>query len=96
MRNLVVILILFTNVTFAAVNIQEWHTSNGVRVLFIASPQNPILDLAVVFKAGAVYDGKNAGLAQLTNSMLNEGAGDLTADQLADQFANVGAKFSTV
>jgi zinc protease len=90
----VFILIIFSNATFAAVNIQEWHTSNGIRVLFIASPQNPILDLAVVFKAGAVYDGKNAGLAQLTNAMLNEGAGDLTADQLADQFANVGAKFS--
>ena len=91
---LVIILLVLTNTTFAAVNIQEWHTSNGVRILFIASPQNPILDLAVVFKAGAVYDGKNAGLAQLTNAMLNEGAGDLTADQLADQFANVGAKFS--
>jgi zinc protease len=88
------LLLFLNNVTFAAVNIQEWHTTNGVRVLFIASPQNPILDLAVVFKAGAVYDGKNSGLAQLTNAMLNEGAGELSADQLAEQFANVGAKFS--
>ena len=96
MKKFIFILFLafISTTTFATVNIQQWQTTNGVRVLFIAAPQNPILDLAVVFKAGAVYDGKNAGLAQLTNAMLNEGAGDFTADQLADQFANVGAKFS--
>ncbi|MSP53493.1 MAG: insulinase family protein [Gammaproteobacteria bacterium] len=91
---LTLFLLLFSTFSFATVNIQQWQTTNGVRVLFIASPQNPILDLAVVFKAGSVYDGKNSGLAQLTNAMLNEGAGDLSADQLADQFANVGAQFS--
>jgi zinc protease len=76
------------------VNIQQWKTQNGVRVLFVNAPQIPMLDLAVVFKAGSVYDQAHAGLAMLTNAMLNEGAGQYSADQLADQLNNVGALFN--
>ena len=87
---------LSINISFAAsvANIQHWQTKNGIPVYFIQAKQIPMLDLAVVFKAGAVYDGKNKGLANLTNAMLNEGAGKYNVNQLAEQFDNVGAQFS--
>jgi zinc protease len=76
------------------VHIQQWQTKNGARVLFVRAPQIPMLDAAVIFKAGSVYDAKHAGLATLTNAMLNEGAGRLNANQLAETFDGVGAEFS--
>ena len=87
---------LWINAGFAAnvANIQHWQTNNGIPVYFIQAQQIPMLDLAVVFKAGAVYDGKNKGLASLTNAMLNEGAGKYNVGQLAEQFDNIGAQFS--
>lgn len=88
--------LLCTSTSFAkaGVNIKQWTTKNGVKVLFVAAKQIPMLDVAVVFKAGSVYDGKQSGLAYLTNAMFHEGAGSYNVDQLADQFANVGAQFS--
>ena len=88
--------LVFCSTGFAQsiLNIQQWKTSNGIRVLFVRAPQVPMLDVAVVFKAGSIYDANHFGLATLTNAMLNEGAGQLSVDQLANQFDNVGAIFS--
>ena len=87
---------LFLNVVFAksVTNIHHWSTHNGICVLFVQAKQIPMLDVAAVFKAGSVYDGKEKGLANLTNAMLNEGAAQYDVNQLAEQFDNVGAKFS--
>ncbi len=87
---------LWINISLAknVENIQYWHTSNGAQVFFIQAKQIPMLDIAVVFKAGAVYDGEFKGLASLTNMMLNEGTGNYNVEQLAERFDNVGAQFS--
>ena len=87
-------LFLFINIVNANVNIQSWQTSNHIRVLFIHAPQIPMVDVAVTFKAGTAYDGRQFGLATLTNAMLSEGAGKYDVNQLAKQFDNVGAQFS--
>jgi len=78
----------------AAPKIQHWVTDNGVRVYFFPAPQLPMMDLRVVFDAGATKDGKKHGLALLTNGMLAEGAGGLDTTQIAEQFDSVGAVFS--
>lgn len=96
-KNLIfIVCLLLSNTLFAQsiLNIQQWKTSNGIRVLFVRAPQIPMLDVAVVFKAGSIYDAGHFGLATLTNAMLNEGAGTLSVDKLANQFDNVGANFS--
>jgi len=73
--------------------VQHWQTKNGAQVYFVAAPELPIIDIQVVFDAGSARDAKQAGLAQATNAMLNEGAGKLSADQIAAQFDNVGAQY---
>lgn len=75
--------------------IEHWQTKSGTRVLFVAAPQLPMLDLQVVFDAGSARDDGKGGLAVMTNSMLSEGAGDLDATAIAQRFENVGARFGS-
>ena len=78
---------------FAAPEIEQWQTSNGVKTLFVAAPELPMIDIAITFDAGSGRDADLAGLSQLTHSMLNAGTGDLNADDIAETFEQLGAKF---
>jgi zinc protease len=81
---------------FAQANpdIQHWRTANGARVYFVAAPELPMVDIRVVFDAGGARDAELPGLAMLTNGMLEEGAGELDADAIAERFDSLGARFS--
>ena len=74
--------------------IQHWTLDNGARVYFVATEALPIVDVRVVFDAGAARDGELAGLAQLTNGLLDQGAGGLDAGELARRFETLGARLS--
>ncbi len=77
--------------------IEHWQTSNGARVYFVAAPELPIVDVQVVFDAGSARDGNKQGVAQLTSATLSDGAksasGELTADTIAERFADLGVQF---
>lgn len=79
------------------VNIQEWQTKNGVRVLYVYTPELPMLDIKTIFDAGSVRNGKQPGLAKITNSLLSRGAKlrgkTLTIDEISERFDSVGARF---
>ncbi len=77
----------------AGVNIEHWTTDNGIRVYFARAPQLPIVDMRLVFDAGAARDGGKPGMAKMTASLLNEGSGKWNADEIAIRFENVGAQF---
>lgn len=79
----------------SAPRIQTWKTDNGAKVLYVYAPQLPMVDLRIVFDAGSARDGKQAGLANMTSTMLSKGAGDWDTDALAERFDSVGAVFST-
>ncbi len=70
--------------------IQSWTTAKGAKVLFVAAPDLPILDVRVVFDAGSARDAEHAGLAAFTNGMLTEGAGEWDADALARRVEDRG------
>ncbi|NNM58405.1 MAG: insulinase family protein [Legionellales bacterium] len=74
--------------------IQHWQTQNGASVYFVPEHQLPILDIEVLFNAGSAQEGANFGLANFTNSMIGQGARDLTADQIANRFDSLGAQFA--
>ncbi|MDF2940299.1 MAG: peptidase domain protein [Gammaproteobacteria bacterium] len=99
MRLLLKVLVISTSLMVSAckassvIPIQTWNTQNGVKVLFDQSTQLPMLDVRVVFAAGSSRDGQQYGLANLTADALDVGAGQLSADQIADNFANVGAEY---
>lgn len=76
-------------------NIQHWKTEKGVPVYFVEAPDLPMLDVIVGFDAGSSRDGKLNGIARLTNSLLDQGTNKLSADQIATNFDEVGAQYSS-
>jgi len=76
----------------ASPEIQSWTTLNGARVLFVTAPDLPMVDVRVVFDAGSARDGDTPGLADMTNSLLNDGAGSWDANQIAQRLEEVGAQ----
>lgn len=91
---LVALLMLGSAPVGAVPPIQHWQTGNGARVYFVPTPQLPIVDVRVVLDAAASRDGDKPGLAVLTNGLLAEGAGDLSADTIAERLDAVGADLS--
>jgi len=76
----------------AALTIQHWQTAQGAQVLFVESHEIPMLDVAVDFPAGSAYDpAEKAGLAHLTQGLLDQGAGGLSETEIAHRLADVGA-----
>lgn len=88
-----VLLLQNSVVAVAAPTIQHWETGNGARVYFVPAPELPMVDIEVIFDAGGARDGDKGGIAQLTNGLLDQGAGKLNADQIAEHFENLGAQF---
>ncbi len=77
----------------ATPEIQHWQTSNGARVYFVPAHELPMVDVRVVFDAGSARDGGKAGLALMTNGLMDEGAAGLDSDELAGRFDSLGAQF---
>lgn len=78
-----------------ALDIRDWRTSRGTRVLFVQSPSLPMLDVRLTFAAGSARDGALPGLASLTSTLIDEGADGLTVDDIARGFEDLGASMST-
>lgn len=95
---IILVLLMLDQLAFSAEvapRIQTWKTDNGAKVLYVYAPQLPMVDVRIVFDAGSARDGKQAGLALLTNTMLSKGAGRWNTNVLAERFDSVGAEFST-
>ncbi|MFZ2266155.1 MAG: pitrilysin family protein [Azonexus sp.] len=90
---LALLAMLLSPLALAAVGIDHWTLPSGARVYFVASPSLPILDVQVDFAAGSMFDpaGKS-GLAALTRSTLDLGAGAHDETAIAEQLADLGAQ----
>ncbi len=73
---------LATGTAQAGVKISHWVAASGANVYFVETHDLPMLDVQIDFPAGSAFDpsGK-AGLASLTQGMLDSGAGDLDEEQ---------------
>ena len=89
---LTTVLLLVSSLAVAVPEIQHWRTTSGAPVYFIAARELPMVDVQILFNAGSARDGERPGLAMLTNSLLEEGAGDWSADVIADRLERVGAR----
>lgn len=89
-----------------ALEIETWQTSQGVKVLFVAAPEIPMVDIELTFDAGSARDlelkNGQPGLASLTASLLNSGISykksgkkvSKNEQQISAGFNNLGAQFS--
>ncbi|WP_068827522.1 M16 family metallopeptidase [Pseudomonas sp. BMS12] len=74
-------------------DIQQWQTAEGAKVLFVEARQLPMFDLRLTFAAGSSHDDGVPGLAALTNAMLNEGVPGKDVTAIAEGFEGLGAEF---
>lgn len=93
MQLLFVIMCVVPALAEALPEIQTWQSPKGAKVLFVQSKTLPMVDIRIVFDAGSARDGETSGLATLTNALLVEGAGGLTAQELAERFESVGSEY---
>lgn len=75
------------------VHLEHWVTPRGVKVYFVHVPTLPMVDIQLVFDAGAARNGTQGGLAYMTNVLLAEGSKQRSADQVAEIFDKVGAQY---
>jgi zinc protease len=95
LQTLLMTLMVFSACVEAAPKIQQWQTIQGSRVYYVQTPTLPMVDIRVSFDAGSARDGVQFGIAALTNDMLESGAGDWNADEIAKRFESVGAGLSS-
>ena len=75
----------------AAPEIQHWTAPTGARVHFVESRALPLVDIQIDFAAGTALDpADKAGLASMTQALLDAGAGALDEQTIADRKADLG------
>ncbi len=79
----------------AGPDVEQWHTDNGARVLYVHAPEIPLVDARVTFAGGSARDGENPGIARLANDLLLAGTGDADADTVARRIERHGGDVST-
>lgn len=87
---------LFSGPVFAGPQIQHWVAPTGAKVYFVASRDLPILDVRIDFVAGGARSptGKS-GVASLTASLLEAGAGNFDEEQISGRLVDLGAQLSS-
>lgn len=97
MKRIVVAFVLscVATVVQASVKIEHWIAPSGARIYFVESHVLPIVDVQVSFAAGSGFDpADKVGLASLTRSLLDAGAGDLDEEKIAGRLVDTGARLS--
>lgn len=78
-----------------AAPVASWTTDQGARVYFIETHTLPIVDVQVLFLAGSAFDPTDKpGVASLTASLMDQGAGARNEQQVAETLADIGATLS--
>lgn len=81
-------------VTFPAYEIRK--LSNGMQVVLVSQNEQPVISVRMIIRAGAAYDPKGKhGLAMMTATLLDQGAGTRTAEQIAEEIDFIGGVLST-
>lgn len=75
---------------------QEKTLANGLRIIVVERPTQPMLQAGLVFKSGAESDpADRAGLTEFTAAALTRGTGKRSATQIAQDLEGLGAAIKT-
>lgn len=64
---------------------------NGIPLYIVENHAQPYMSLQLVLRSGAAWDGALPGLAEFTSSLLMSGAGERSAEELAEEIDYLGA-----
>lgn len=84
------------NILFKLREINKTELNNGLRLYSVVKKDLPIIQINFIFDAGSKYDYKNkSGVSNLLSHLIDEGAGELNALELSDEFEKLGIIFIT-
>jgi len=70
--------------------------ANGMQVVLVSQNEQPAISVRLLVRAGAAQDPKGKhGLAMMTATLLDQGAGRRTAEQIADEIDFIGGALNT-
>ena len=70
--------------------------ANGLQVVLVSQNEQPSVSVRMIIRAGAAQDPKDKhGMAMLTATLLDQGAGNRSAEQIADTIDFVGGVLGT-
>ncbi len=75
---------------------ETYTLDNGLQVYLMQQSEVPMVNISLALKAGAIHDGKQFGLANLTGESIQFGSGDLSKTEIEDELAFLGANLSSV
>ncbi len=79
-----------------AVDIQSWTLDNGAKVMYVHSPQIPIIDIKVSFDAGVRRDASSKiGIASFTGALMDTGTTTLSEEAIRNQIARLAINLNT-
>ncbi|MBC5839596.1 M16 family metallopeptidase [Flavobacterium muglaense] len=76
-------------------NYTTFKLANGLTFNLMEQHDVPIVDVAIIFPAGAIYDQDKAGLASLTATALKHGTQRFTSAKLEEELDFMGATVNT-
>jgi zinc protease len=78
-------------ITFHLPKIKKLKAENGLQIYFVNKTELPIIQIGLFVSAGSKFDPDDKkGMSYLTSMMIDEGAGNLTALQLDEEFEQMG------
>jgi zinc protease len=81
-------------VTFPPYEIRK--LANGMQVVLVSQNEQPVVSVRMIIRAGAAHDPKGKhGLAMLTATLLDQGAGTRSAEQIAETIDFIGGVLGT-
>lgn len=81
-------------VTFPPYEIRK--LANGMQVVLVSQNEQPAISVRMIIRAGAAHDPKGKqGLAMLTATLLDQGAGSRNAEQIAETIDFIGGVLGT-
>ena len=70
--------------------------ANGMQVVLVSQNEQPAISVRMIIRAGAAHDPKGKhGLAMMTATLLDQGAGKRTAEQIAEEIDFIGGALGT-
>ena len=92
------LLLLCSTSLQAAFKVPKYETyqlDNGLQVYLMQQSEVPMIDISLVVRAGAIHDGNQFGLANLTAESLQFGSSKFSKIEIEDQLRYVGANLTS-
>ncbi|MCK9582195.1 MAG: insulinase family protein [Endomicrobiales bacterium] len=86
---------LLPQIALAEGNMESFTLTNGIKVIYKQTTQHPIVSIRLFLKTGTASEKpEQAGLANFTQILLQQGTRNLNAQEFANQIESLGANFS--